>query len=354
MESMRADYSLAARVWQAETPRLHFRRIRMQRRNFITSVCASPFLTGLAVAQTQAQGFPGKPIRLIVPFPPGGSTDIAARALADPLAQLLGQPVLVDNRGGAGGSLAMAELVKAAPDGYTLGVATASTHGANSAIYRKLPYDPLKDFAPITQLMVSANVMVAHPSTPGKNYAEFLKYLKANPGKLAYASPGNGSLGHLNTELYKMSTNTFMLHIPYRGAGPAKNDLLAGLVHVMMDNLPSSLAQIKGGHLRALAVAAPQRLPELPDVPTFAELSLFANNDQSWFGLLAPGGTPNAIVRGLNKAVATVLSDKAFKTRLHAMGLEAAPTTPEDFKARITKEIDKWTRVARLANVALD
>jgi tripartite-type tricarboxylate transporter receptor subunit TctC len=326
----------------------------MLRRTFATSLCAIPFLNGLAMAQTQAPAFPLKPIRLIVPFPPGGSTDIAARALAEPLARLLGQPVVVDNKGGAGGSLAMAELAKAAPDGYTLGVATASTHGANSAVYKKLSYDPLKDFAPITRLMVSPNVMVAHPATPGKNHAEFMKYVKANPGRITYASPGNGSLGHLNTELYKIGTNTFMVHIPYRGAGPAKNDLLGGQVHVMMDNLPSSIGQIKSGQLRALAVASSQRLPELPDVPTFAELSLFTNNDQSWFGLLAPAGTPTPVVRALNKAVATILSDQAFKTRLHGMGLDAAPTTPEEFRAQIAKEIDKWTRVAKAANVVLD
>jgi len=326
----------------------------MLRRTFITCTCATPFLNGLAMAQTLAPRFPVRPIRLIVPFPPGGSTDIAARALAEPLAKFLGQPVVVDNKGGAGGSLAMTELARAAPDGYTLGVATASTHGANSAIYKKLPYDALKGFAPISQLMVSPNVMVAHPATPGRNHAEFFTYLKANPGRITYASPGTGSLGHLNTELYKISTNTFMVHIPYRGAGPAKNDVLAGQVHVMMDNLPSSLAQIQSGHLRALAVAAPKRLPELPDVPTFAELSLIANNDRSWFGLLAPAGMPDPVVRDLNKAVATVLSDKAFRARLLAMGLEAAPTTPEEFKAQIAKEIDKWARVAKLANVTAD
>lgn len=321
----------------------------MQRRSLI-SLGALPFLPGLL----HAQAFPAKPIRLIVPFPPGGATDIAARVLAEPLSKLLGQPVLVDNKGGAGGSLAMAELARAAPDGYTLGVATASTHGANSAIYKKLPYDPLKDFAPITQLMASPNVMVAHPSTPGKNYAEFLQYLKANPGKLTYASPGNGSLGHLNTELYKISTNTFMLHIPYRGAGPAKNDLMAGQVHVMMDNLPSSLPQIRSGQLRALVVAAPKRLPELPDVPTFAELNLLTNNEQSWFGLLAPAGTPEPVVRSLHKAVTSVLADNAFKARVHAMGMDAAPTSPEQFKVQIAKAIDKWQRVVKTANISAE
>jgi len=322
----------------------------MMRRLMIASLCAIPFLDGLA----QTNAYPSRPIRLIVPFAPGGSTDIAARALAEPLARALGQPVVVDNKGGAGGSLAMAELAKAPADGHTLAVATVSTHGANSAIYKKLPYDAVKDFAAITQLMVSPNVLVAHPATPGRNYEEFFKYLKANPGKLAYASPGNGSLGHLNTELYKISTNTFMLHIPYRGAGPAKTDLLAGQVHVMFDNLPSSLPQIKSGQLRALAVAAPRRLPELPEVPTFAELGLPTNNDQSWFGLMAPAGTPEPVVRALNKAVGSVMADRAFKARVLAMGMEAAPGTPEEFRDQIAKAIAKWTRVAKLANVAVD
>lgn len=326
----------------------------MLRRTLIGCLCAWPFLNGLAQAPAPASAFPARPIRLIVPFAPGGSTDIAARLLAEPLSRVLGQPVVVDNKGGAGGALAMAELAKAAPDGHTLAVATASTHGANSAVNRKLPYDALKDFAPITQLMVSPNVMVVHPATPGKSHAEFLKYLKANPGKLAYASPGNGSLGHLNTELYKINTGSFMLHIPYRGMGPAKSDLLSGQVQVMMDNLPSSLPQIRSGQLRALAVAAPRRLPELPDVPTFAELNLASNNDQSWFGLVAPGGTPEPVLRALNKAVTAVLADPAFKARVQAMGMETAPNRPEEFRAQIAKEIDKWTRVVTHAKVVLD
>lgn len=326
----------------------------MLRRTLIGCLCASPFLAGLAQAASLAPAFPTRPIRLIVPFAPGGSTDIAARLLAEPLSRALGQPVVVDNKGGAGGALAMAELAKATPDGHTLAVATASTHGANSAVNRKLPYDALKDFAPITQLMVSPNVMVVHPATPGKSHADFLKHLKANPGKLAYASPGNGSLGHLNTELYKINTGSFMLHIPYRGMGPAKSDLLTGQVQVMMDNLPSSLPQIRSGQLRALAVAAPRRLPELPDVPTFAELNLATNNDQSWFGLVAPAGTPDPVLRALNKAVTTVLADPAFKARVQAMGMETAPNRPEEFRAQIAKEIDKWTRVVTHAKVVLD
>lgn len=326
----------------------------MLRRTLIACLFATPFLNGLAQAPTATPPFPSRPVRLIVPFAPGGSTDIAARTLAEPLAKLLGQPVVVDNKGGAGGALAMAELAKAAPDGHTLGIATASTHGANSAVHRKLSYDPRRDFAAITQLMVSPNVMVAHPATPGRNHAEFLNYVRANPGKVAYASPGNGSLGHLNTELYKLGTGSFMVHIPYRGAGPAKTDLLAGQVQVMIDNLPSSLPQIKAGQLRALAVAAPRRLPELPDVPTFAELNLATNNDQSWFGLVAPAATPEPVLRALHKAVTQVLGDPGFKARVQAMGMEAAPNRPEEFQAQIAKEIDKWTRVATHAKVVVD
>ncbi|HVE53120.1 MAG TPA: tripartite tricarboxylate transporter substrate binding protein BugE [Ramlibacter sp.] len=324
----------------------------MQKRSFLAALCATPLALHLPAVRAQAAA--SRAIRLVVPFPPGGATDIVARALAEPLGRQLGQPVVVDNRAGAGGSVGMAEVAKAAPDGLTLGIATASTHGANSAIYSKLPYDAVADFTPISQLVTSPNVLVVHPSTPARTYAEFVKHVKSNPGRLAYASPGQGSLGHLGMELYKLSTNTFLLHIPYRGASQAKNDLLAGHVQVMLDNLPSVLAQVKAGQLRALAVSAPNRLAELPDVPTFAELSLFTNNEQSWFGLVAPAGLPPASVQTLHRAVATVLADGAVKARLRTLGLDVAANTPEAFAAQISKAVQQYRRVARFANVKVD
>ncbi len=318
----------------------------MQRRTLLT-LAGTSLLSGMSWAQS-------KPLRLVVPFPPGGATDITARVLTEPLARVLGQPVVVDNRGGAGGSIGMAEVAKSAPDGLTLGVATLSTHGVNPAVYKKLPYDPIKDFVPVTEVVKAPGVLVVSAKLPVNNYAEFIKYLKANPGKVTYASPGNGTIGHMWAELFKSTTNTFMLHIPYRGAGPAKNDLLAGQVSVYFDQVASSLPYIKSGQLKALAVSWGSRLDVLPDVPTYAELSLFSNNDPSWFGLVAPAGTPPAVAARLQEAVAKVLKEPDVRAKLAGQGLFPSGTRPEEFAAQVRKEIDKMQRISRFARISLD
>ncbi|MBI2772331.1 MAG: tripartite tricarboxylate transporter substrate binding protein BugE [Burkholderiales bacterium] len=318
----------------------------MQRRPLL-ALAAGSLLPGISLAQ-------GRPLRLVVPFPPGGATDITARVLTEPLSRLLGQPVVVDNRAGAGGSIGMAEVAKSAPDGLTLGVATLSTHGVNPAVYKKLPYDPIKDFAAVTEIVKAPGVVVVNPSVPATNFEEFIRYLKANPGKVTYASPGNGTIGHMWGELFKSTTNTFMVHIPYRGAGPALNDLLAGQVSVYFDQVASSLPYIQAGKLRALAVSWGKRLDVLPAVPTYGELTLFSNNDPSWFGLVAPAGTPQVAVRRVQEAVARTLREPAVRERLAGQGLFASGTTPDDFAAQIRKEIDKMQRISKFARINLD
>lgn len=297
----------------------------------------------------------GRPIRLVVPFPPGGATDITARVLSEPLAQILQQPVVVDNRAGAGGSIGMAEVARSAPDGLTFGVATLSTHGVNPAVYQKLPYDPIKGFAAVTELVKAPGVIVINPKElPVANFAELVKYLKANPGKVSYASPGNGTIGHMWGELFKSSTGTSMVHIPYRGAGPAVNDVLAGQVSVYFDQVASSLPHVKSGKLRALAVSWPSRLDVLPDVPTYAELGYPANNDPSWFGLVAPAGTPAPIVLRMQQAVATALKDASVRERLALQGLYGSGNTPAEFEKQLVSEIEKMKKVAAFARIRLD
>ena len=312
------------------------------------AVAATSLLPGLSWAQT------AKPLRLVVPFPPGGATDITARLLSEPLSRLLGQPVIVDNRAGAGGSIGMTEVSRAAPDGLTLGVATVSTHGVNPAVYKKLPYDPIKDFVAVTEIVKAPGVLVVNAALPVKNYDELIKYLKANPGKVTYASPGNGTIGHMWGELFKSTTNTFMVHIPYRGAGPALNDVIAGQVDMYFDQVASSLPFIQSGKLRAIAVSWGKRLEVLPNVPTYGELTLFSNNEPSWFGLVAPAGTPPAVVKRIQEAVARAVQEPAVRDKLAAQGLFASASTPEEFAVQVKKEIDKMQRVAKFAKIALD
>ena len=314
----------------------------MQRRNVVLGLCvaaatlAAPLASGIAHAQ---DAYPSKPVRLIVPFPPGGTTDIVGRLYADKLGKELGQTVVVENRGGAGGSIGSAFVASSAPDGYTLGIATVSTHGINPAIYPNLPFDGEKDFTPVSNLAAVPNIMTVNPKVPARNIADFIKLAKSEPGKLTYASAGNGSVSHMMGELFKMASGANLMHVPYRGVGPALNDALAGQVDVLYDNLPSTLPHAQSGRLVPLAVAWPKRVASLPDVPTFAEAGLPAVNDASWFGLVAPAKLPQPVLDKLNAAVRKVSADPDVKAKLEALGAAPAANSPAEFAAQISAEI---------------
>ena len=320
----------------------------MQRRHLLGAVAVATVVPGMSFAQD-------KPLRIVVPFPPGGATDIAGRSLQEPLQRLLGQPVVIENRAGAGGSIGMSEVARAAGDGLTFGVATLSTHGVNPAVYAKLPYDPIKDFAGVTEIVKAPGIIVVNPQVlPVKDFADLVKYLKANPGKISYATPGNGTIGHMWGELFKSVTGTAMVHIPYRGAGPAVNDVLGGQVPVYFDQVASSLPHVKAGKLKALAVSWPERLDVLPDVPTYGELGYPQANEPSWFGLVAPASTPASQVLRVQQAVATALKEPAVRDRLAGQGLYPSGTTPADFSRQIVREIDKMKKVAAYAKIKIE
>ena len=317
-----------------------------------TLVAASVFLA--SVASAQVPGYPAKPIRLVVPFAPGGTTDLIARIVAPAMSARLGQQVIVDNKAGAGGVLGAMEVVKSAPDGYTLSVATVSTTAANPAINPKIPYDPLVDFVAITNLAATPNVLAAHPSIAARDFKSFLALVKSQPGKFSYASSGTGGIGHLQTELLKSLTGTFIAHIPYRGAGPALNDAVAGQVPLIFDNLPSALPFIKDGRLHALAVAAPTRVATLPDVPTFKELSLEPVNRMAFYGILAPKGTPKDVVDKVHAAAKAALADPAVKSRIEATGSVVIGNTPAEFERQIRDELGVYREVVKKQQLKLD
>jgi tripartite-type tricarboxylate transporter receptor subunit TctC len=279
----------------------------------------------------------------------------APRAVGEQLARELGQPVIVENKAGAGGSIGMAEVARAAPDGLTLGVATLSTHGVNPAVYKRLPYDADKSFVPVAELVKAPGVLVLNTQLAVKDLPAFLKRLRDNPGKLVYASPGNGTIGHLWAEIFKSSTQTFMVHIPYRGAAPAVTDVIGGTVNAYFDQVASALPHIKSGRLVPLAVSWPKRLEVLPDVPTFAEAGLAGNNLPSWFGLVAPAGTPDAAVVRLHAGVQRALRAPGMQERLAAQGLYPSDLqSPQQFGLQIRMEIDRMREAARFAGIQLD
>jgi tripartite-type tricarboxylate transporter receptor subunit TctC len=311
-------------------------------------------VAALAPALALAQAFPSKPIRLIVPFAPGGTTDIVARIIAPGLGKELGQQVIVENKAGGGGSIGALEMIKATPDGHVLGMATVSTTAANPAINAKIGYNPLTDFVPVINIAATPNVIAVHPSFPAKDYKALIAALKANPGKFSYASSGTGGIGHLQTELFKSLSGTFIAHIPYRGAGPALNDTVAGQVPIIFDNLPSALPFIKDGRLVPIVVAAPQRLAVLPNVPTFKEVGLEPVNRMAYYGILAPKGTPKEVVDRINAATLKVLQDPAVRKRIEDTGSLIIGNTPAEFGAQIAAELKVYQDVVVKQKLTLE
>jgi tripartite-type tricarboxylate transporter receptor subunit TctC len=323
----------------------------MKRRQILATAAAAMLAAPLAV---QAQGFPNKPVRLIVPFAPGGTTDIIARIMGEKIGPALGQTLIVENKAGGGGIIGANELAKSAPDGYTLGMATVSTVAANPAINPKTPYNPLTDFVPVTNIAATPNVIAVHPSFPARDYKTFLDVLKKSPGRYSYATSGTGGIGHLQMELYKSLAGVFITHIPYRGAGPALNDTVAGQVPVIFDNMPSALPFIKDGRLIPIVVAAPQRLAVLPDVPTFKEVGLDAVNRMAFYGFVAPKGTPRDIVDKLGQAARKTLEDPVVRKRIEDTGSVIVANTPEQFSAQIKAEFEVYKKVVEVQKLKLD
>lgn len=328
---------------------------RLTRRHFLT---ASAALAAAPWAQAQT-AWPDKPVRIVVPFAPGGTTDILARVIAPELSKAFGQSFVVDNKGGAGGNIGAEIVAKSPGDGYTLLMGTVGTHGINKSLYGKLPYDPQKDFAPITLVAGVPNVMVMNARRAQElgiaTVPDFIRYAKANPGRLNMASSGNGTSIHLAGELFKSRTGVFMTHIPYRGSGPALKDLLGGAVDVMFDNLPSAMPHIKSGGLKAFAVTSGVRSGALPDLPTVAEACPLPGFEaSSWFGLLAPAGTPADVVSRLQQETAKALAQPAVKERLLSQGAIPGGNTPAEFARLIDAEITKWAGVVKVSGAKVD
>jgi tripartite-type tricarboxylate transporter receptor subunit TctC len=299
-----------------------------------------------------AQAYPNKPIKLIVPFAPGGFTDVVARILGQKLSISLGQPFVIENKAGAGSTIGTDFVAKAAPDGYTL-VMVSTTHVISPAIYPKLPYDPIKSFTPVAKLVDSAYVLLVNPKVPANNVAEFIALAKASPDKIHYASSGNGSSQHLMGGMFASMTGVKMKHVPYKGSGGAANDLVAGVVESSFAGVPNAMAQVPAGRLKALAVTTSKRIPQLPDVPTMQEAGVPGYNASVWLGLLAPAGTPKEVVMKLNAEIAKVLSAADTKKELYAAGVEADISSPEALNALMVQELDRWGKVIKDAGITM-
>jgi tripartite-type tricarboxylate transporter receptor subunit TctC len=331
----------------------------MMRRVLMFRLLAMAIAASVGFSTAHAQSWPSKPVRIIVPFPPGGTPDIVARSLGVELQRMWQQPVVIENRPGAGGNIGADLVAKSPNDGYTLLMGTVGTHAINAALFaqsgNKMPFDPVKDFVPITLAAGVPNVMVVNAKVPVNSVTEFIAYAKARPGQLNMASSGNGTSIHLTGELFKTMTGTYMVHLPYRGSAPAMNDLLAGNTNVMFDNLPSALPHIKSGRLKALAVTSLVRSPALPDTPTIEEAANLKGFDaSSWFGLFAPAGTSRTIVDKIQADVAKALAMPEVRERFVAQGAQPSGSTPDQFAAFIRAETDKWTKVVKISNAKVD
>jgi tripartite-type tricarboxylate transporter receptor subunit TctC len=323
----------------------------MHRRTAFAVACALALTCSLSVAQP---AYPAKSVRIVVPYPPGGTTDLLARVLASKLGEKFGQSFTVDNRAGASGAIGSVAVAKSPPDGYTLVMATISSHGINSALNKALPYDPVTDFAPITLAASTPNVILVNADMPAKTLPELLAIARAQPGKLSFGSTSAGGSPHMSVELLKMMAQLDMVHIPYKGGGPMLTDLIGGQIPVGVDNLPSSMPHIKSGKVRALAVTTAKRWPGTPDIPTVAESGVAGYEASAWFGLLAPAGTPKAIVDLLQRSVADIVREPAVAQRLTEMGAEPVASTPEAFGRQIAAEIDKWNKVVAATGVKVE
>ena len=328
----------------------------MRRRTCTAALAALATLALPALTQAQAQpgGYPSQPIRMIVTFPPGGSADAVVRMLVPRLNETLGQPVIVDNRPGAGGNIGMQLLTKSAPDGYTFGVGAAGALSANKSLYASMPYDPEKDLLPVSMLAAIPFVLAGHPSLPAKNLQQLIDMARKNPGQLSIAHGGNGTAMHLSTALLQQMAGTKMTEVPYKGSGPAALDTLSGQVQLSLVDLPASLQQIKAGKLTAYAVTSPRRLPQLPEVPTLSESGLKGYDSTGWFGVVAPSGTPDAVVQRFNDALVLALKDPQIQQAMRGLGVEPQPDSPQAFGRYIQTESRKWAQVVQQGNIKLD
>ena len=326
------------------------------RRRTLSAIVSTAIMgTGLlAGASVFAQAYPTKPVTIVVPFAAGGTTDILARIIGQALTAELGQSVVVDNRAGAGGNIGGQAAAKATPDGYTLFMGTVGTHAINASLYKKMPFDPIKDFAPLSRVANVPNLLVANPNQPFKSVKDLIAYAKANRGKVNFGSSGNGSSIHLSGELFKSLAKVDMVHVPYKGSAPAVTDLLGNQIAIMFDNMPSAIQHVRSGKLVPIAVTTAKRSPELPNVPTIAEAGLPGYEATSWFGMFAPAGTPAPVLAQLNKALVKVLNQADVAKKINEQGAETYSETPEQFAAFIQAESAKWGKVVKESGASLD
>ena len=325
-----------------------------KRRTLALAVMAAGAVALLPLGASAQAAFPSKALTLVVPFSAGGTTDILARVVGQYMSKDLGQPVIIDNRAGAGGNIGAQLVARAAPDGYTLLMGTVGTHAINQSLYKKMAFDPIKDFAPISRVALVPNLLVANPSQPFKTVKEMIAYAKANPGKLTFASSGSGSSIHLSGEMFQQMAGVEMQHIPYKGSAPAMTDLLGGQTAIMFDNMPSAIGHVRAGKLRPIAVTTPNRSPALPNVPTIAESGVPGYSATSWFGILAPAGTPAPVIARLNASILKALADPDVKKKLAEQGAEPHGEKPEQFAEFIRSETEKWGKTVKVSGATAD